>query len=270
MFDSLTSVFVEGAGSRLAATIVVLLAALVARSLLRRVTSRLSWASETQGRRVYVQLRALIVGLGAAAILVIWAAELRSVAISLIAVAVALVVATKELISSAAASMLRASSGTFQIGDRIRIGDLRGDVVDHSLMQTTLLEIGPAHVRTGRTLTVPNSMLLNEPVANETRGNAYVLHSFVVPVTSAQRSEAEEVLLQAARTVAEPYIQDAEAVMQERARRYSIPMPVVGPMILPKVASPEQIDLIVRIPARARDVWRAEDEITRAWLDHSG
>jgi small-conductance mechanosensitive channel len=269
MPEFLTSLFDGGVESRLLATLVVLLAAFAGRAVTRRAITRLHWASETQGRRVYVQLRTLILALAGAAVLVIWASELRSVALSLIAVAVALVVATKELISAAAASLVRASSGTFQIGDRIRIGELRGDVIDHSLLQTTLLEIGPTHVRTGRTLTVPNSLLLAEPIANETRGNAYILHSFVVPVTLDQWRAAEEVLLHTAREIAEPYLADAEAVMQERARRYAIPMPVIGPMILPKVASPDQVDLTVRIPVRPREVWSAEDNITRAWLDRA-
>ena len=41
-------------------------------------------------------------------------------------------------------SFLRATSGSFAIGDRIRVGDTRGVVIDHSLLVTTLLEIGPS------------------------------------------------------------------------------------------------------------------------------
>src|SRR5690606_32112227 len=80
-------------------------------------------------------------------------AELRTVAISIVAIAVAFVVATKELILCITGSILKMASRSFVIGDRIQVKDFRGDVIDQNLLATTILEVGPGkltHQRTGR------------------------------------------------------------------------------------------------------------------------
>ena len=38
---------------------------------------------------------------------------------------------------------MRATSRSFKLGDRIEIGDYRGDVIDYNLFTTTILETGP-------------------------------------------------------------------------------------------------------------------------------
>ncbi|MEO6181732.1 MAG: mechanosensitive ion channel family protein [Verrucomicrobiota bacterium] len=58
----------------------------------------------------------------------------------------------------------------YRVGDRIRIGDAKGDVIDVSYLDTTLWEIGGEHLSTdhpsGRIIKFPNSKVLNSPVWN--------------------------------------------------------------------------------------------------------
>lgn len=62
--------------------------------------------------------------------------------------------------------------------DRIRIGNIKGDIVDINPMNTKILEVGGEYVNpdlpSGKVYTVPNSMVLNESVANYTRYFPYV------------------------------------------------------------------------------------------------
>jgi len=58
----------------------------------------------------------------------------------------------------------------YRVGDRIEIGDVRGDVIDVSYLDTTLWEIGGRHLSgdhpSGRIIKFPNTNVFNTPVIN--------------------------------------------------------------------------------------------------------
>lgn len=58
----------------------------------------------------------------------------------------------------------------YRVGDRIEIGEARGDVIDVSYLDTTLWEIGGRHLSTdhpsGRVIKFPNTNVFNTPVFN--------------------------------------------------------------------------------------------------------
>jgi small-conductance mechanosensitive channel len=58
----------------------------------------------------------------------------------------------------------------YKVGDRIQIGEARGDVIDVSYLDTTLWEFGGPYLTTehpsGRIIKFPNSLVLNETVYN--------------------------------------------------------------------------------------------------------
>ncbi|MDF0603930.1 mechanosensitive ion channel, partial [Psychromarinibacter sp. C21-152] len=114
-------------------------------------------------------------------LVLIWAPQLRTFALSLAAVAVAIVVATKEMILCLSGSLMRASTRAFSVGDWIEVAGVRGEVVDHTLLATTLQEFQPNSFHyTGRTAVVPNSVLFGSPVRNLTVVREYTFHSFAI------------------------------------------------------------------------------------------
>ncbi len=66
----------------------------------------------------------------------------------------------------------------YREGDRIRVGIFKGDVVDINPMRTKIFEIGgeftASDLPSGRIITLPNSLLLSEPVSNFTKDVPYV------------------------------------------------------------------------------------------------
>jgi small-conductance mechanosensitive channel len=58
----------------------------------------------------------------------------------------------------------------YRVGDRIRIGDALGDVIDVNYLDTTLWELGGEHLAgfhpSGRVIKLPNATVLKEPVYN--------------------------------------------------------------------------------------------------------
>src|SRR5206468_4172126 len=58
----------------------------------------------------------------------------------------------------------------YSVGDRIKIGDAKGDVIDVSYLDTTLWEFGGPYLSTehpsGRVIRFPNSQVLSQTVYN--------------------------------------------------------------------------------------------------------
>lgn len=76
----------------------------------------------------------------------------------------------------------------FQVGDRVRIDDSRGDVIDVDYLVTTLWEVNGELVTTnqpsGRHITVPNSVVLTSHVVNFSRESfPYVWNELPVQVS---------------------------------------------------------------------------------------
>lgn len=230
------------------------------------IIRRKLWAVAEEGRRWLVLVRNATLASGAVSLVLIWSEQLATAALSLVAFAVALVFAGTEILKALSASFVRANSRAFSIGDRIQVGSIRGEVIDATLMTTTVLEVGRTHVRTGRTISIPNGVFLTEPVINETRNHKYVLHTFVISVPEDRWQEAHGVLLEAALATSRPYIADARESMAATAREYAIPMPIVEPFVMAKPGGAHTVDLTVRVPAASGDTWRVEDAVTTDWL----
>ncbi|MDW6005143.1 mechanosensitive ion channel family protein [Vibrio mangrovi] len=115
----------------------------------------------------------------------LWKEEINEFALSVTAIAVAIVVASKEIILCFTGSIQRASSRSFRIGDWIEVGSLCGEVIEHNMMATVIQEIDLAGGRyhyTGKTATLPNSMFFTYPVKNLNFMKRYVFHNFEIIV----------------------------------------------------------------------------------------
>jgi hypothetical protein len=119
------------------------------------------------------------------AFFLLWKDEISQFALSVTAIAVAIVVASKEIILCFTGSIQRASSRSFRVGDWIEVGPLCGEVIEHNLMATTIQEIdlqSGKYDYTGKTATLPNSMFFTFPVKNLNFMKRYVFHHFMIVV----------------------------------------------------------------------------------------
>ncbi|MGY8778909.1 MAG: mechanosensitive ion channel domain-containing protein, partial [Longimicrobiales bacterium] len=72
----------------------------------------------------------------------VWFTALRSVGTFLGLLSAGLAISLKDLVADLAGWAFIAWRRPFELGDRIQIGDHAGDVVDRSLFQFTIMEIG--------------------------------------------------------------------------------------------------------------------------------
>lgn len=203
-----------------------------------------------------------------AGLLWIWGGVLQDMALSFVAIAVALVLATKELILCVLGFFVRLSADSFRVGDRIEVKGIRGDVVDLTLLTTSILEVGVGHQRTGRSVVLPNSIFLEDTVTNETFTKEYVLHLIRIPMTVGQDwRRAEKRLLEAGREASSQYLVDAMRSMSLVSRRHGFNAPLVEPRVIVQIPEPGRLDLVLRLPTLARERGKMEQRVLRLFLD---
>ncbi|AFJ03247.1 putative integral membrane protein [Methylophaga frappieri] len=235
-------------------SVILITAVLILRALAARFIRQKIESYELR-RRWLVQSRNGLILFMALGLIFIWGQELRTLALSVVAIAVAFVVATKELILCVMGSLLKTGAGSFTIGDRIQVKEFRGDVIDQNLLATTILEVGPGqliHQRTGRLVVLPNAIFVAEPVINESYTNDYTLHVFTVPFKREDDWQAaQKAFLKAAQRHCQPYLEEVRNYMNQISRHRGVEVPSVEPRVTLQVPEADEIHLVIRIPARA-------------------
>jgi len=171
------------AGNESVGSLVLILAAVLARIAAGRFLLSTLDGDIDQRRRILSNVKNGLFVLVVIGLFFIWAPALRTFALSLTAFAVAIIIATKELILCFSGAILKMASGSMRVGSWIEVGGLRGEVIDQNLMSTTIQELGSgteAYEFTGKTVVLPNSLFLAAPVKNERFFKRYVIHSFSV------------------------------------------------------------------------------------------
>lgn len=246
--------FLGSAASLFGSTLILLAAVLVARSLSGKFIRKSIQSTELR-RKWLVQSRNGLILLFLLGLVMIWGEELRTLALSLVAIAVAFVVATKELILCVLGGILKTGARSFNLGDRIQVKDFRGDVIDQNLLATTILEVGPGrltHQRTGRMTVIPNAMFVSEPVINESFTHDYVLHVFTVPFKREENwKAAQAALLESATRHCKPYLEAVRTYMRRVTERRGLEALSVDPRVTLQVPTAGEIHLVVRFPAKS-------------------
>lgn len=252
--------------NNLIVSVILIVTVLILRYVVIRGIRKVQWRID-QKRRILVNIRnasLVIIGLG---LFLVWSTELKTFAVSIVAIAAAVVIATKELLMCFFGGVLRLSNQMFDIGDRIEVKGIRGDVTDHSFMTTTLFEIGPGkdfHQFTGRVVTIPNSIFLTESLVNETKSGRFVLHVFKVTRNRAEDvKEVYERLLTAANTICSPYISEALQQFERMGRREGLSVPDLEPRVSLAFSSQDAVDYLVRVPVATNLKGRIEQDILK-------
>ncbi len=238
--------------------------------LVRWVTGNERLVAEAR-RRWLITIRNSLLALFLIGLLLIWAPQLRTFTTTLVLIAAAVAIATKELVTCLAGAVLHLGTDAYALGDRIEIAGVRGKVVDHNLLTTTVLEIGPgqtSHQYTGRAMIIPNCLLFQYPLTNETYTKTYVLHVTRVPLMIQEDWQAvEKILLEAAWDECRHYIEDAKRYMKRLEGRHWLDSPSVEPRVTLQLQQDSgRVDLLLRVPCPPDGIARLEQAILRRYL----
>ena len=249
----------------LASFLLLLLLWIARRIVVRSIRTRSDLAPHDQ-RRLVTSTRNVFLILLLVGLVFIWAPQLRTFALSLTAVAVAIVVATKELILCLSGAVLRATTRAFAVGDWIEVGENRGEVTDHTVLATTLQEFGTgphAYTPTGRAITVPNSLLLTATVRNLTALRDYTYHRFAVtidPIPPLERTH--DLVSEIVQRHYAPFREDANRANAAIERRTHSDLPDPAPVVRFRTSDLGKLRAEITFFCPSREAERLESEIT--------
>jgi len=144
-------------------------------------------------------------------------------------------VALQDVLASIAGAFSIGFSKLFAVGDRVQIGDTRGDVIDLGLLRTTLMETGNwvnSDLYNGRIVRIPNSAVLKGSVFNYSQGFRFIWDEIKLQFTPTSDCEfAREMLLRVAKQAIGEYLTEAQTSWQQISETYESENPTLEPMV---------------------------------------
>lgn len=168
----------------------------------------------------------------------------------------------------------------FNVGDRIAMGGVRGDVIALDLIQTTIMEMGqpppvqsaepPVWVEarqfTGRIVTVANSTIFEQPVYNYSREFPLIWEEMRLPIAyTDDRAAAESILLDVAKRATDAFRAQGEAALRRTMERYAIEFDGLEPHVFYRITD-NWLELTVRFVTPPQGVRGLKDRMSREIL----
>ncbi|MFA5512113.1 MAG: mechanosensitive ion channel domain-containing protein [Candidatus Kapaibacterium sp.] len=128
-------------------------------------------------------LNYIFIAIVALTLIIIWVEWFRSILTLLSLVIGALVIASKEALLNVLANGVIIWRGLFQVGDRIEIDGIVGDVLEAGIMYFSISEVGDKDkndLPTGRLVKIPNSFVLYKPIWNYSKALGIVWNEITV------------------------------------------------------------------------------------------
>lgn len=254
---------------RLVATIISLVVTMLLLKVIQRRAHVLS-SSQTEmshRRGNIVLLKNLVLVAAVTVIGTIWASKIAGAALSLAAVAGAMLIVSKEFLSNLLGTAFLTVSRLYRVGDFIEIDGIAGRVIDTDLLATTLSEAQDGSQLTSRTVAIPHSLLLIKPVRNLTATGAYVVNLLKVSADVHDDLTAlESALLAAANEVCQPWLEDADEHLKLIELRELMDLPSATPRVILQLCNPKEATLSLRYTCRPNDRVKVEQAILRRYL----
>lgn len=268
MFDlSQLAALIPGQWERVIATALLVVAGFLGAHLWSRYLGHIDVPAER--RRLHlVWARNVIWSIVLFAVASVWASTIAGFALSLAAVAGAMLIVSKELLQCVLGYGYLTFVRPFKIGDVIEIGATHGRVIDLDMLATTLAEYSEGWLPTGRTVAIPNALLLATQVKNASSiGGGFVLHFMRIPVSDAgsrDLAQIERTATDAAVEVTKTWQSEAEAHFRQASDESFVDLPSGRIRTWWDFSDPERLHLCVRLACPEKLRLRVGQEIFRA------
>ena len=192
-----------------------------------------------------------------------------------------LAVASQRVITAISGYFIILRGKTFNVGDRIVMGGVRGDVIALGFMQTTIMEMGQppgeqadapsqwvsGRQYTGRIVTITNDKIFDEPVYNYTRDFPYIWEEMRIPIPyGADYKRGEQILLEAARRHALKIAELGEESLKELERRYEVKRDDLQPRVFVRLTD-NWCEMAIRFVTEDHGTRGVKDRMSRDILE---
>jgi small-conductance mechanosensitive channel len=146
-----------------------------------------------------------------------------------------LAIALKDPVTDLAAWLFIIWRKPFDVGDRIEIGESKGDVIDVRPFKFTILEIGnwvDADQSTGRVIHIPNHKVFSEHMANYTSDFQFIWNEIGIMVTfESDWKKAKKILEEISNDESKDFIESAKKQIARAAKSYLIEYRYLTPIV---------------------------------------
>ncbi len=240
---------IPGNWEKVIATLLLVLLALLLSYLWSRYLAR--GEISPQKRRLHlVWARNLIWFVVLLVIISVWASTIAGFALSLAAVAGALLIVSKELLMCVHGYLYVTLVQPFKVGDVIEFGQIRGRVIDIDMFATTLIETDGSGQVTGSLVEFPNGMLLTAPLRNTSPTEGFTLQHVRIPVPEDllhDLDRVEQAALAAADQVTSDWREQAMAHFRKVSATLFIDFPSGKSKVSWDFSDPEHLVMVVRV-----------------------
>lgn len=215
--------------------------------------------------------------LGIIGFLSIWFDNPTRLATGLGLMTAGLAFALQKVVTSVAGYIVILRGNTFNVGDRIKMGAVRGDVIALNFIQTVIMEMGeppaeqsdePAmwvHSRqySGRIVTISNSQIFEDPVYNYTRDFPYIWEEMRLPISyKDDRHRAEQVILDSVVKHTQEIAHMADPELERVKARFFVQAADIKPRVYLRITD-NWVELAVRFLCKTHDIRGLKDQISR-------
>ncbi len=200
----------------------------------------------------------------------IWIQNLNSITIFLGVAGAGLALALQEVILSVAGWLLILVRRPFEVGDRIELKGIKGDIIDIRMFQTSLLEIGNwvhADQSTGRIVNIPNSFVFKEANYNYSRGFEFIWNEIPILVTfESDWKRGRDVMIAHARKYAEGLEENVRRKIDAMRNRYMIYYGKLTPIVYVNIKD-SGVELTLRYLTESKKRRFTQDQLCQAILE---
>ena len=143
--------------------------------------------------------------------------------------------ALQEVIVSVAGYVTVFTSNFYKVGDRVKLGGIKGDVIDIGLLRTTLMEIGDwvnGDLYNGKMVRVANSFVFKEPVYNYSGDFPFLWDEITIPIkTEGDYKYAKETFLNILQEEVGDFAETSQVAWDKMIGNYSIENAKVSPIV---------------------------------------
>jgi small-conductance mechanosensitive channel len=269
-------------GRKLLLTIAFLFALWLIGSALRWIAGKFGGDRQSTAFWSRQATKIILFAIGILGFVSIWFDNPTRLATGVGLVGAGLAFAMQKVVTSFAGYIVILRGKTFNVGDRITMGGVRGDVIALNFIQTVIMEMGeppavqsedPAmwvHSRqySGRIVTISNAEIFEQPVYNYTRDFPYIWEEMLFPISYRDdRNRAERIIVDAVRKHTGDIANLAQPELDRLKERFFIEPDQVHPRVFLRITD-NWVELAVRFLCKTHDIRSLKDRISREILNN--
>jgi small-conductance mechanosensitive channel len=168
-------------------------------------------------------------------VLFVYSDKLGNVGIALGLAGAGIAFALQEVITSIAGWISIMTSNSIKIGQRIKVGQIIGDIIDIGVFKTTIMELGDwveGDLYNGRITQLANSFVFKEPLQNYSADYPFLWDEITIPIrTGSDFNRARKVFEEVANEVCGDYSEKSKEVWAKMTNKYRVEVADVQPLV---------------------------------------